>query len=73
MAEEVNNSGWSSRKFWTMMIWQGVWTIAVFSGIVTGPLYYDLTLIGLGGYYMGNVGEHIANAFKVFARNKNAS
>jgi len=72
MAEKVR-SAWSSRKFWTMIIWQSIWTLGFFLGSIKSPTYYDLTLIGLGGYYMGNIGEHLANALKVFARNKDAS
>lgn len=51
---------YSSRKFWTMMIWQTVFTVLLVKDFVTGDQYSNLTLIILGSYFAANVGDKLA-------------
>ena len=58
MAEDKlvdNPVPWSSRKFWTMMVWQSVWTGLLAGGILTQDNYFLLSLIGVGGYLAANI------------------
>ena len=54
MNDEIKTR-WSSRKYWSAMVWQIVFTILVVKKVVTGDTYATLTFITLGGYYAANV------------------
>ena len=46
---------WGSRKFWSAMIWQAVFTVLVAKKIIPPEAYQALTFITLGGYFASNV------------------
>lgn len=51
---------YSSRKFWSMMLWQSVFTALLMRGFINGDQYSNLTLIILGAYFAANVGDKFA-------------
>lgn len=50
----------SSRKFWTMMWWQSVFTLLLIKDHLTGDQYGNLTFVLLGAYFAANVGDKFA-------------
>lgn len=46
---------WSSRKFAAAMFWQLVFTLLLIAEHIKPELYYSLTMITLGGYFVANV------------------
>ena len=50
---------WSSRKFWTMMVWQTVFTGLLIGGYLPDAIYAGLSAWNLGAYIAGNVMQHM--------------
>lgn len=48
---------WSSRKFWSAMVWQAVMVWLLFVGKLPVPVFETLTWLLLGGYYLSNVAQ----------------
>lgn len=46
---------WSSRKLGVATLWQIMFTVMLWHGKLTPQLYYDLSLITIGGYLAANV------------------
>jgi len=46
---------WTSRKFWSAMFWQAVFTGLLIAKVLPPEVYFSLTLITLGGYFAANV------------------
>lgn len=55
---------WSSRKFWAMMFWQLVMVGLLVAGVLPPEPFVAITWLILGGYFVGNVAQHIAGARK---------
>lgn len=51
---------WSSRKLAFAGAWQCVFTVLLIADKLPPETYYNLSLITIGGYFLGNVGEHFA-------------
>lgn len=65
VASEPNHlSKWSSRKFWAMMLWQSVMVGLLAFKILPPEPFVAITWLILGGYFVGNVTQHIAGARK---------
>jgi hypothetical protein len=51
---------WTSRKFWACMLWQAVFCFLLWMGKVPPELFYNLTMVALGGYFAANVIDSFA-------------
>lgn len=51
---------YASRKFWAMVAVQLLHSVLLVYGHLTGDQYGNLTLVVLGGYFMANVGDKVA-------------
>jgi len=58
VSEEVKTR-WSSRKFWSAMIWQAVFTVMFGLGVLPEEAFVALTYLLLGGYFVSNTSQHI--------------
>lgn len=58
------NERWSSRKLRVAIWFELLFTALLFAGKVPPDIYYNLTFVTIGGYFIGNVGEHMADALK---------
>lgn len=47
-------SKWSSRKFWTMIVSVGLWTVLLYDGLIPPETFAQLNTISIGGYFLGN-------------------
>lgn len=56
MRKEVRGR-WSSRKFWSAMLWQAVLVVMVCLGKLEQSVFESLTFLILGGYFLSNVVE----------------
>lgn len=52
---------WTSRKLAVAVGCQVLFTALLFYGKIPPETYYNLTMVGIGGYMVGNVAEHFAN------------
>jgi len=50
---------WTSRKFVAAMCWQAVMVILLASGVLPAEAFVAITYLILGGYFAGNVAQHI--------------
>ena len=50
---------WSSRKFWAAMVWQGVMVGLLAKGALPEEPFVAITYLILGGYFAGNVIQHL--------------
>ncbi len=50
---------WSSRKFWTMMLWQAVFTALLTFEVLPVEAFVTLTMMLLGSYFLANAAQHI--------------
>ena len=50
---------WSSRKFWAMMFWQSAMAGLLLKGVLPSEAFVSITYLILGGYFLGNVAQHI--------------
>jgi len=50
---------WTSRKFWAAMVWQAVMTTLFARGTLPVDAFVSVTWLLLGGYFVGNVAQHI--------------
>lgn len=50
---------WSSRKFWAMMFWQGVFTGLLVLGKLPTEAFVTLTMMLLGSYFIANAAQHL--------------
>ena len=50
---------WSSRKFWTMTVWQAAFTGLLVGGFLTDAIYAGLSAWNLGAYMASNVVQHM--------------
>lgn len=50
---------WSSRKFWTAMIWSLVWTGLLVADYLSETTYRELMLVTLGAYFLANVWQKV--------------
>lgn len=50
-------SRWTSRKFWAMMFWQGVFTTMLWHGKLSITVFENLTWMLLGGYFVANIAQ----------------
>lgn len=48
---------WSSRKFWSAMIWMLIMVCLLREGTLPVAAFESLTWLLLGGYFMGNVAQ----------------
>ena len=52
---------WSSRRFWSMMLWQGVNTWLVAEKLIPHEAYVSVTWLLLGGYFLANTSQHVVD------------
>ena len=50
-------SKWSSRKFWSAMLWQACNVVLVYNGTISESVFETLTFLLLGGYFLSNVAQ----------------
>lgn len=50
---------WSSRKFAAAMFWQSAMTGLLWAGKFPSEAYVAITYLILGGYFAGNVAQHV--------------
>ena len=50
---------WSSRKFAACMFWQTASTGLLVYGYIPPEVYLQLTVLTLGGYFLGNVAQKV--------------
>lgn len=62
--EKIRVNRWTSRKFWAMMFWQSVMTALLWFEVLPAEPFVAITWLILGGYFVGNVTQHIAGARK---------
>lgn len=62
--ESHQSNKWSSRKFWAMMLWQSVMVGLLAFKVLPPEPFVAITWLILGGYFVGNVTQHIAGARK---------
>lgn len=55
---------WSSRKFWAAMAWQAAMVGLLVAGILPAEPFVAITYLLLGGYFAGNVIQHIGQGRK---------
>lgn len=55
---------WSSRKLCVAVGSELVFTVLLWFEKIPPETYYNLTLVALGGYFAGNVGEHFSRSVK---------
>lgn len=55
---------WTSRKFWAMMFWEGVFCIMFWKQIMPVDAFVSLTWLLLGGYFLSNVGTKTLDLIK---------
>ena len=53
---------WSSRKFWTMIFWQAVFTLLLCIGKIPESTFEAVTYLLLGGYLVSNVAQKALEA-----------
>lgn len=58
--EPSTKQRYSSRKFWTMIFFGLLFTAMKATGKIEGDIYEGLMWVAIGGYFLGNVGEHIS-------------
>ena len=51
---------WSSRKLWIAVGFESLWALMTYLGTLDGDHLETLTVVTIGGYFAGNVGEHLA-------------
>lgn len=51
---------WSSRKLWTAIYFAHFWALLVCLKVIDGDVFSSLEIVTIGGYFLGNVGEHWA-------------
>jgi hypothetical protein len=50
---------WSSRKFLAAMFWQFVMVVLLWADKLPSEAFVTITFLILGGYFAGNVAQHI--------------
>jgi len=51
------DSKWSSRKFWSAMLWQACLVALVVLDKIPASVFESLTFLILGGYFLSNVAQ----------------
>lgn len=58
MTQEVHKR-WTSRKFWTMVVFQAANTMFVVFGLIPVSTYENISYLLLGSYFLANAAQHI--------------
>ena len=61
MTDQPAPSKWTSRKLIVGISMEMLFTGLLIGGFVPPETYYQLTVIAIGGYFLGNVGEHFSS------------